>query len=319
MLHRPVLCPNHEFLAVIEHTQDLAIFNLKLGRPVLKIQFAKNVKSFLSTISLLKWAPESFVGEDQQHPQSDILTTWLLLAGGSRLIAVEAGIPHNLASTTPATISRADVLVDYQFETQYGKIVNADFVLNHNQALVTFDMSTHASIVSLTKPQREDIPSPKFATNQGLAQSQQQRHFALLLRPKARDQVAVFTSRDGVIEQPHSFFPDTLDAQGLQWSPDGSPVLAVWDSMAHGARVTFHTALGHALPPLSLLTRDTPSNMPSQDALGIGVTCFRWNTSEVYGTILAAGIGGPQLVLCGYDVPSMVSKILAAHHFLTLR
>ncbi|CAK7269057.1 hypothetical protein SEPCBS119000_003377 [Sporothrix epigloea] len=68
------------------------------------------------------------------------------------------------------------------------------------------------------------------------------QHMALLVRTDGKDYVCI---RNLARPTSASFWePDTIDAQGLAWSPDGS-WLAVWESPAHGHKILFYTPDGH--------------------------------------------------------------------------
>ncbi|KAK0621360.1 hypothetical protein B0T17DRAFT_286091 [Bombardia bombarda] len=68
------------------------------------------------------------------------------------------------------------------------------------------------------------------------------RHLALLTRAGGKDMISLhdFPTR----ELHRSWAPDTIDAQGLVWSPDGR-WLVVWESPAHGHKLMFYTADGY--------------------------------------------------------------------------
>lgn len=102
-------------------------------------------------------------------------------------------------------------------------------------------------------------------------QSQDGRYFSLLTRSNAQDYVSVFASSDNNSDQAVTFSPNTLDAQGMQWSPRGQPLLVIWDSASYGFQVSFFTALGHHLRQLDLSSPpiDLRVAPPFEDDLGV--------------------------------------------------
>ena len=155
----------------------------------------------------------------------------------------------------------ANILADFDIGNQYGQITHVDFVFTHRHALLLFEMNTHASIMSLTKPQRDDVLGPKYPDSRSFAQSPQSRYFALLTRSKGQDQVSVFAPSDRAFDKAVTFNPRTFDAQGLLWCPNGTPILIVWDSPAYGLKVSFFSALGHHLQQLDLTAPEMDPNL----------------------------------------------------------
>lgn len=80
-----------------------------------------------------------------------------------------------------------------------------------------------------------------------------------------------------------SWAPDTVDAQGVVWSPDGR-WLVVWESPALGHKVIFYTADGHMFKVWT-----GPANPALEDkdyALGAGVKLVRFSADA---RVLAIG------------------------------
>ncbi|PKK44750.1 hypothetical protein CI102_11124 [Trichoderma harzianum] len=90
-----------------------------------------------------------------------------------------------------------------------------------------------------------EIESPKFhqsvSASRGLSLRPESGHLALLGRSGGRDIVSLHhpVSRQVL----RSWCPETLDAQGITWSPDGQWLL-LWESPAQGHRLLIYTADG---------------------------------------------------------------------------
>lgn len=70
----------------------------------------------------------------------------------------------------------------------------------------------------------------------------QTRHLALLTRTTGKDMISIHGLPTRELHR--SWAPDTIDAQGIVWSPDGR-WLIVWESAAHGHKLLFYTSDGH--------------------------------------------------------------------------
>lgn len=70
--------------------------------------------------------------------------------------------------------------------------------------------------------------------------------FALLTRDGPQDVITLWHSTGSSYEVVKSWKPDTIDAQGIKWSPSGR-WLATWDSAALGYKVLIMTAEGQLL------------------------------------------------------------------------
>lgn len=101
-----------------------------------------------------------------------------------------------------------------------------------------FDLKT-GKTVEVQNPKLFSSPS---VCSRGFSFRPDSDHLALLTRTAGKDWVSV---HDPVSSTPiASWAPDTIDAQGLVWSPDGR-WLAVWESPAHGRKILFYTPDGH--------------------------------------------------------------------------
>ncbi|KAL7798142.1 hypothetical protein V8C37DRAFT_246677 [Trichoderma ceciliae] len=90
-----------------------------------------------------------------------------------------------------------------------------------------------------------EIASPKFhqaaSASRGLSLRPGTGHLALLARSGGRDIVSIHHPVDRQVLK--SWCPETLDAQGLAWTPDGQWLL-LWESAVQGHRLLIYTADG---------------------------------------------------------------------------
>jgi hypothetical protein len=268
-------------LAFIVPSLEIHIISLaevRTGSRVIKrIIVPKSARSFLSNVQILKWSPETMLSQDDDaNTASNVIfgTTWLLLSDGNRVVALSTELSES-GSTADGTYrgneAPANILADFELGSQYGKISFVDFVFSHRHALILFETGSHASVISLTKFQRDDVLNPKFPDSKSFAQSQSGRYFSLLTRSNGQDYVSIFAPSDDTLDQAVTFNPKTLDAQGMRWSPSGQPLLVVWDSSTYGFKLSFFTALGHHLRQLDLTSPpiDLQAASPFGDDLGV--------------------------------------------------
>ncbi|KAL7819095.1 hypothetical protein V8C26DRAFT_36428 [Trichoderma gracile] len=90
-----------------------------------------------------------------------------------------------------------------------------------------------------------EIASPKFhqatSASRGLSVRPETGHLALLARSGGRDIVSLHNPVDRQVAR--SWYPETLDAQTLSWTPDGKWLL-LWESAVQGHRLLIHTPDG---------------------------------------------------------------------------
>jgi WD40 repeat protein len=102
--------------------------------------------------------------------------------------------------------------------------------------LVIFDLSTSKAV---------EINNPKLylpsSISRGLSFQPHTQHLALLTRASGRDVVSIHHPVTRQIQR--SWYPDTADAQGLTWTPDGNWLL-LWESPAHGHKLLLYTPDG---------------------------------------------------------------------------
>ncbi|KAK5990288.1 WD repeat-containing WRAP73-like protein [Cladobotryum mycophilum] len=102
--------------------------------------------------------------------------------------------------------------------------------------LVIFDLCTSKVV---------EITSPKFhqpaSVSRGLSFRPGTGHLVLLTRVGGKDLVSLHHPISRQVQR--SWSPDTLDAQGLTWTPDGRWLL-VWESPAQGHRILLYAADG---------------------------------------------------------------------------
>lgn len=126
-----------------------------------------------------------------------------------------------------------------------------------------------------------DINSPKFynpgAASKGFSYRPGTSNLALLTRSGGKDIISIH-ARD-TFEVTRSWLSETVDAQGITWSPDGR-WLVVWESASQGHRVLIYTADGHLYKSWN---GPIPISAEENDiALGAGIKLFDWDRTGTY-------------------------------------
>ncbi|OAA68053.1 Six-bladed beta-propeller, TolB-like protein [Niveomyces insectorum RCEF 264] len=103
---------------------------------------------------------------------------------------------------------------------------------------VVFDLQT-SKTVEISHPK---LHSPTSACSRGFSFRPASHHLALLTRTAGKDWISIHSAPSAALVT--SWAPDTIDAQGLLWCPDGR-WLAVMESPAYGHKILFYTPDGH--------------------------------------------------------------------------
>lgn len=167
-------------------------------------------------------------------------------------------------------------------------------------------------VYDLNSSRAVEIPNPKplvtsSAASRCFSLRPQKHHLALMTRTAGKDVISIhgFPAR----ELQRSWAPDTIDAQGLIWSPDGK-WLIVWESAAYGHKLLFYTSDGHIFR-----TWSGPANPPPEYkdyAAGAGVKNVQFSADARH---LAIGDHSRFLYIFGM---SSVTETMRLRHPTTL-
>ncbi|KAI0549378.1 hypothetical protein F4679DRAFT_267230 [Xylaria curta] len=162
-----------------------------------------------------------------------------------------------------------------------------DFGATDNEVCIFSSFGIKLTIVNLVSSKVVEINNPKFfsatSASRGYSFRPGTHHLALLTRTLGKDMISIHCADTREIQR--SWFPDTVDAQGLAWTPDGR-WLVVWDSPAHGTRVLFCTHDGHNF---KIWRGDLPhSALDDMDQYGLGVKTLAFSPNGRY-TAVADG------------------------------
>lgn len=181
-----------------------------------------------------------------------------------------------------------------------------------NEVYICSSLGVKFAIYNMQTRITVEISNPKFYSHATARRSfsfrPATRHLAFLSRTGGKDLISFHHPVTREVER--SWTPDTVDAQGLMWSPDGK-WLVVWDSPAHGHRALFFTPDGQIFKSWSGGRAD-PSETNGDDALAAGVKVTNFSTD---GKLLA--IGDHSRCISIFDMTA-VSELLRLQHPATL-
>lgn len=156
------------------------------------------------------------------------------------------------------------------------KVSSVSFGATDNEVYVFSDFGLKVSIFNLTTSKSVEINSPKFYNSGVAARGTSHRpgthNLAILTRSGGKDIISIHAQN--TFEVIRSWHPDTIDAQGIAWSPDGRWI-AVWESASQGHKMLIYTADGHMYK-----TWDGPVSISEEEidpALGAGIKLFSWS------------------------------------------
>lgn len=163
------------------------------------------------------------------------------------------------------------------------------------------------ALFDLASSKTTEIGSPKFfspsTASRGFSFRPRTRHLALLTRSDGRDMISIHDYPTRVLQR--SWAPDTIDAQGLLWSPDGR-WLVVWESPAIGHKLHFYTSDGHIFKTWSGPANPLPEERDF--ALGAGVKAVQFSADGRY-----LAIGDFSRSLCLFNMTSVTESLRLRH------
>ncbi|KAF9773922.1 hypothetical protein IL306_008178 [Fusarium sp. DS 682] len=107
------------------------------------------------------------------------------------------------------------------------------------------------SIFDLSTSKAAEIGNPKFylpsSAPRGFSTRPQTSHLAILTRTSGRDAISIHHPKTRQVLR--SWYPETVDAHGLTWTPDGQWLL-LWEAPAHGHKILLYTPDGQLFRPI---------------------------------------------------------------------
>ena len=227
--------------------------NVRAVRHLEVVNVIKLPQDFIDPVLAFQWSPSSRL---------------LLVASASEIRVLSA-----LDDSFHATV-RNPVLPGM-------KPAHVGFGSSDSEVCVIASFGLKFAIYDLTTSRTIEIGCPKVfspaAASRCFSFRPQTRHLALLTRTAGKDMVSIhsFPAR----ELQRSWAPDTVDAQGLEWSPDGR-WLAVWESASQGHKLLFYTSDGHIFRTWSGPVNPGPEH--KDYAAGAGIRTLQFSPDARY-------------------------------------
>ena len=176
-----------------------------------------------------------------------------------------------------------------------------------DEVCVFSDFGLKLTIFNLATSRSVQLGNPKFytagAATKGISYRPATHNLSILTRNEGKDIISVHSQ--GVFGIMRSWCPDTVDAQGVAWSPDGRWI-AVWESASQGHKVLIYTADGHLYK-----TWNGPVSISEDEVdptLGAGVKLFSWSPT---GSQIAIGDYSKRVTLL--SAPSFMESMSLLH------
>ncbi|EKD20302.1 WD40 domain-containing protein [Drepanopeziza brunnea f. sp. 'multigermtubi' MB_m1] len=187
------------------------------------------------------------------------------------------------------------------------KATHVAFGADDNEICVFSDFGIKLLIFNLVTSKSVEINSPKFynpgSAPKGMSYRPGTGNLALLTRCGGKDVISIHSR--GALDVTRSWWPETVDAQGIQWSADGR-WLVVWESASQGHRLLVYTADGHLFKAWN-----GPMPMSEEDVdltLGAGIKLFHWGCN---GQHMAVGDYTDRVTIL--SAPSFSESMIITH------
>ncbi|RDL39390.1 WD40-containing protein [Venustampulla echinocandica] len=256
-----------------------------------------------SKLSIRKTATLEIIRAISLPPELSASISWFLWSPSSARLLVAS--TDNIRVYSPSNSQFSANIKNPTSDTT--KITFVAFGATDDEICVFSEFGIQLSVINLNTSKSVDILAPKLyhpaVAGKGFAYRPKTQNLALLTRSGGKDIISIH-ARDvsGVMR---SWHPETVDAQGIAWSPDGK-WLVVWESAAQGHRLFVYTADGHLFKvwngPIPVLDED------GDIELGAGIKLFDWNRT---GTHMAVGDYSRRVTIL--SVPSFVESMKILH------
>lgn len=208
---------------------------------------------------------------------SDVSVTWLRWSPSSTRILVGSSDILLIFSVTGIDILAS--IRNPNFETT--KITSVFFGANDDEILFVHDFGVKLSIFNLSSSGPIDIPNLKLFSPvsilQGCCFRPGTANLTLLTRTNGKDIISIHSR--GSLQIVRSWWPKTIDAQGISWSADGR-WLAISESACQDYKIFIYTADGHLYKTWQGKIEANRRNDSS--ITGIGIKLFEWSPNSSY-------------------------------------
>lgn len=273
--------PNGEYIATLTLSAPPADSAIALRR-VKSLQVIRHIflpRDFTAPILSFQWSPSST----------------LVLAASADEIHVFSVLDEHFHATIRNPVPPA------------AKPVHVGFGALDTNVCVCASLGLKFVIFDLTSSKAVEVANPKLHTaasvRRGFCFRPGTRHLTIITRTSGKDVISIHHPK--TLELQRSWCPDTVDAKGLLWSPNGQ-WLVTWESAAHGHKVLFYTSDGNLFK-----TWSGPRPLAAADAeipLGPGVRLMQFSADAA-----KLAIGDSSRRICIFDMSSVSESLRFSH------
>ncbi|KAI0380906.1 hypothetical protein F5Y04DRAFT_87648 [Hypomontagnella monticulosa] len=188
-----------------------------------------------------------------------------------------------------------------------GKSAFVEFGATDSEVCIWSPFGIKLTLINFATSKVVEIANPKFynaaSATKGYSFRSSTYHLALLTRSSGKDMVSIHSPETREIDR--SWYPDTIDAQGLVWTPDGK-WLVVWESSAQPPRVLFYTSDGHLFKDWRGPLPYAPLDMGLEYGTGVRIVTLSADGQR-------AAIANGSSCICILNTPSMVEAMRLRH------
>lgn len=167
-----------------------------------------------------------------------------------------------------------------------GKSTFLDFGATDDELYVFSAHGIKLSLYQLHRSKAVEIANPKYfnvlSAPRGFSVRSATHHLALLTRTQGKDFISIHSPDTREVQR--SWSPDTTDAAGLAWTPNGR-WLIVWESPSQGHKVLFYTPDGNVFKSW----QGPYAQAEALESFGSGVRCVSFSPNGEHAAITDSG------------------------------
>lgn len=273
--------PNGGHIATLLSSASLTTVNVRDVKTLHTVRELTLPRSFVGPVVSFQWSPSSrllmVASADEIHVFS--------------VLENEQGLRATIRNSIPPA----------------AKLAYVGFGASDTDVCVCASLGLKFAVFNLISSKAVEVASPKFHTaasvRKGFCFRPDSQHLTVITRISGKDMISIHHPKTKELQR--SWSPDTIDAQGVMWSPDGK-WLVTWESAAHGHKVLFYTPDGNLFKtwagPQPLLPAD--ADIP----LGPGVRLLDFSADA-----MNLAIGDSSRRICIINMTSVTESLRLLH------
>jgi hypothetical protein len=164
-----------------------------------------------------------------------------------------------------------------------GKLPLIQFGARDTEVVACAPLGLKFTVFDLETSKAVDINNPKFhhptSASRGFSFRPDTGHLLMLTRVGGKDMVSIHHPLTRQVTR--SWFPDSLDAQGIKWTPDGQWII-LWESPAQGSRLFVYAADGQLFRTLEAPSLLPDSTIDAESDLQLGIKSCQLSSNSKF-------------------------------------